>query len=142
MRILQRAKRIITHDMSATVPNSDYNIYCLADFNSIATYAWVCQFFNFVHVSGQNDSLFTPFCTINTSDKSTSTRSSMSNKLQLPKSKHSCGNCFLYTVPKLWNKLTNNVTRISGFKNFQAGAAKSFSFGLFYYYFYFIELQS
>ena len=123
-KLLQKVKRIITHDKSATVTNSDYKIYCLADFNSIAMYVSVCQFFNFVHVSSQNDLLFTLFCTINISDKSTSTRASLANKLQVPKSKHSCDNCFLYTAPKLWNKLPNNVTCKSDFKNFRAGAAK------------------
>ena len=87
-------------------------------------YVSACQFFNFVHVSSHNDSLFTPFCTINTSEKSTSTRASLANKLQLPKSKHSSDNCFLYTAPKLWNKLPNNVTCMSDCKNFRAGAAK------------------
>ena len=87
-------------------------------------YASVCQFFNIVHVSSQNDSLFTHFCTINTSDKSSCTRASLANKLQLPKSKHCCDNCFLYTAPKLWNKLPNNVTCMSDFKNFRTGAAK------------------
>ena len=50
-------------------------------------------------------------------EKPMATRTSDSFKLHKVKSKKSCDNCVLFTAPKLWNMLPNNITCI---KNFNA----------------------
>ena len=57
-------------------------------------------------------------------EKPMATHVSESFKLHIVKSKKSCDNCFLFTVPKLWNMLPNNVTCIVNFNAFHTSVVK------------------
>ena len=51
---------------------------------------------------------------------------SQSNKAYVQRSLCSCDNSFIFTAPKLWNILPNNVTSIKDFSSFSFDTAKFF----------------
>jgi hypothetical protein len=124
-KLLVRAKCIITNCKSGAVVNDDFNLYSIATFANLRFLSVVCQYFYFVHkrVNGCDSVFSVPL--LSQCNKSMSTRASVSNKVLLQSSKHSCENCFMFTAPKLWNSLPNTVTCLVNFNTFYTNVIKT-----------------
>jgi hypothetical protein len=116
-KLLTRAKRIIIRNNLANLSNSDYNLFCISDFNNIVFLATVCQFHRCMYGDLQ-------CCDFNKLSQVHATRASVSMKCVTDKNRKCCDNSFIFSAPKLWNMLPNSVTSISNFNAFYASAVK------------------
>ena len=101
-----RAKQIITNCRCVNIEKSDFKQFCLAKFSDLVVSSVVPQYFTNVHSQDFNVNI----SLVSQINKSMSMCASFANKSYITFSKKSCDNCFLYTAPKLWNSLPNNIT--------------------------------
>ena len=121
-KLLTRAKRIITRNVTANLCKADFNTFCFADFHTIVFFTVPCQLFYYIH--SNNNFLNFTFTVLSDVGKPMATRASESFKLPIVKTKKSCDNCVLFKAPKLWNLLPNNVTCIKNFNAFHTSVVK------------------
>ena len=104
--IICKTKQIITNCRHVNIDKSDFKQFCYAKLSDLAVFSVVRQFFTNVYSEDFNANL----SLLNQINKSMSTHASFANKSYITLFKTSCDNCCLYTVPKLWNSLANNIT--------------------------------
>ena len=84
-KLLTHAKRIITRNKTANLCNTDFNTFCIADFNNFVFLTVTCQLFYCIHSS--NNVLNFTFKMLSDGKKLMATRASDSFKLHIRKSK-------------------------------------------------------
>ena len=94
-KLLTRAKRIITRNNPTELSNSDYNLFCISDFNNIVFLAVVCQF----HRCMYGDLQCRDF---NKLSQVHATRASILMKCVTDRNRKCCDNSIKFAAPKLY----------------------------------------
>ena len=101
--IICRDKQIITNCRCVNIEKSDFKQFYLAKFYGLVVLSVARLPTCILRILVQTYLYSVKLAKL-------SMRAIFANKSYITLSKKSCDNCFLYTAPKLWNSLPNNIT--------------------------------